>query len=204
MYWMDLKKGEPCDGLISAYRRADATSVVRESDALVRFSWHQGKEHSELWVDTEKGFSPQRLQVTGTKDDGSAGSPLFFSDVTWDKVDNVWVPTSFRIQEQHMATRVLSYELSIEWEKVNKEVDGKLFGARGMSLPTNTAVVDNRLTEPFVVDQIGMDANPVEYVPQLEETTTKYWLVIVNLAAVLIVTLIVIARRLRRNVSKTG
>ena len=59
--------------------------------------------------------------------------PRIISEVTWALRDDTWVPKTFKIQTRSGRVQ-LTYDLSFEWESVNKPVAARWFTLEGLGL----------------------------------------------------------------------
>lgn len=185
-YWMDFVKGYQFEELVESYKAETPVEIVRIPEAVFRATWIRGGTRTVVWIDSEQGVSPIRLEVSerlpAATEDGSGNwsQPKLVSDVTWQAINGVWVPRTFSIEELHLAPRVMKYELTFDWESVNQDIPDEVFSEEGLELPERTVTVDDRLGEPVVT---GLLAAP--QAPGVEPGHTFQWwlLVILNLAA---------------------
>ncbi|WP_145281335.1 hypothetical protein [Pirellulimonas nuda] len=117
-----------------------------------------------LWVDEAKQFAPIKLTygMEQTQPDGPGSQWGQESVVQWKRVSDVWVPSSARM-EHRSSQQTTTYDLEIDWKKVNEELGGQQFEIAAMELPGSTLVSEHRTDEPFVVGRL--DELPVKIHP---------------------------------------
>lgn len=158
-YYSDFERNVPLDTVIKSWDRGDAIEVVREADGLYRLRRvDEGpiSSRTTIWLDTERGYTPIRLETNDKKtgsDDWSDAITL--SQTTYQKLGNVWVPKTYHIDDRQFHPRLLAYDLVFEWESVNEPVDPKLFTVEGFDAPKGTYVVDRRIGRPIAVGVVG-------------------------------------------------
>ncbi len=172
-----LFKNRTIDESFTSLEEMPATECVEEGKGVYRIAWITTPKDRRLtiWVDAENGFTPIRLQWQHAKVFGSVDEwldPFETQEVGWRKVENVWVPTSYRAishipiplrgrgDENPPPTRSFQYDLSINWKSVNNPLDDSLFQYEAMDLPVGTAIVDTRSGDRERLGVTGIDPGP--------------------------------------------
>jgi hypothetical protein len=50
--------------------------------------------------------------------------------------------------------------MTIDWDAVNQEIDGKVFTVDGFTMPRGSVVIDNRLNVPIIIKRVGDEPFP--------------------------------------------
>lgn len=170
--WGTLDEGINPDGIV----RAILQMPVLEARLLDNGIYHIAVDYpgigtrQDTWFDSSKDFAPIKyeLRQRNPKNEGpwdlEHSKPFEYGDASWEKLKDVWVPTSMkqRIEGKEPDIR----EWNIEWISVNEPISPAEFTWQGLPLPKNTRVVDMRERRPVSLSPtsqqgLGLD-NPID------------------------------------------
>ena len=163
-----------------------------EGNGVFRVDWTATPiTHMTWWIDTSRGFTSIRLErryrlpelgETEWRD------PHETHDVTWEQIDDVWVPSTYRVFKQLELTpdkppkptdykytpryRKFTYRYTFQWESVNETVDERYFDYEDFDVPDGTYVADARSGELEILEVVG---NPVTEPRDLSRSPTPSW-----------------------------
>ncbi len=167
-------------------------NCVEDGDGVFRVDWTPVQEaHVTWWIDTRHGFTPIRLEMRRRIPELGEiewRAPHQTHEVTWKEIDDVWVPSSYRVFFQtrvpsrkpseppdHKYTlghRKFTYRYTFEWESVNETVDERYFDYEEFDLPDGTYVADARSGELAILELVG---DPLAVPRDLSEPPTSSW-----------------------------
>lgn len=214
LFWLDYEKFSSLDEVLANWERSVISNVIRAQDGLWKLDCIQGNESKilcSLWIDETRGFIPVKCEVRMMLGDDQRPReiPTYTTEVSWDKVSDVWVPVSvknvrhLRRQKDTTDYRTTSYDLTFEWEGVNNEVSDKNFDLEGLGLQRDTAIVDKRSGSPIVTklwgrsDALVNAKRPMADRPHSFLTPRIVGLIFVNCILVILVMLSVSRKRRR-------
>jgi hypothetical protein len=162
--WGNFVRGSRFEQLHTFFSKQEFREVVEEKPGIYRLECVLQTELPVLirfWIDEQKGFAPVRFESSwaNPKLAGQWQKPEVVNETSWEEVTGVWVPRSFRIQRDS-GQRKESYELSIQWEKINTPQPPELFTKEGLELKLGTYFMDTRSGKPIVVGAAGIDKFP--------------------------------------------
>jgi len=169
LYWHALAVGEPFDQIYGATVGRHYVEVDVESRGLHRIRSQDAQITTTTWLDETKDFAPVRLELRYPRAPGAAGrpnEPVMVSEVGYEQVSGVWVPTSYRIEDHIGKGNQLSYEFTLVWESVNQPVPPVYFTAEGFGVPKGTNVIDDRLGKPIITGKLDVTPALPEFRPQ--------------------------------------
>lgn len=211
--WLGVTRSFDYDDIYKHYSTR-VPAEIEIQDNIYRLSIHQDAGgipvRHEIWLDGNKGFSPihfERRFRDAKSPDGKWSEPDCISESTWNQVDGVWVPSSWKLETLKKGTVQKGYYLTFEWEAINRPIEERLFSKEGFDLPKGTYLVDLRLQKPIVTEIVGGGPN---YVLNAEATlpthswffSTWVWLLRIALVVLLVAAVLIWWRR-RVRITKT-
>jgi len=209
-YWTDMANipSTTYPLWLQVLERQKPDEVVEERRGIWRVAWNFPEYGTLslrriLWLDQNSGFSPIRTELryrSRSMPPDSWPAPKEESETTWIEAAGTWVPKTYRLSTDRGTPNAQSYELSFDWEAVNREVPAKLFSIEDLRLPRGTLVVDTSLGSTIDVGSIGPDRKVINrsfaqpppssprrswrgWGPRLPYILTAFGIVILGLAA---------------------
>jgi hypothetical protein len=152
----------------------------------LRIEYDEGLAQYVVWLDEAKGFVPVRMERAERNEPGERWEQRCVSEVSWVEKGQAWVPKSYRIVDQIVPGRTMTYELAFDWESVNEPIPEKLFTPEGFGLPKGALIINEELSKPFIEGVIGggpvrailADAEPP---PPPKEEKSTVWIAILGM-----------------------
>lgn len=181
-YWGDLRAGKRYEQLIGAVVRRPPDDCVEDEPGLFRLQWVGRNEELKsnrwktLWIDENKGYSPIRLTLNW-ETDGKAFDPDYVHEASWELVNEVWVPQSFRMSHSEWTSagsgepgaalpRVdTTLAMAIDWETVNTSIDATRFDYADFGCPAGTCITDYRSGKAVSLGTVGAPLPKFEGAP---------------------------------------
>lgn len=207
-HWGDLERFISFEELQKVLADHKPKSLVRDQEGLWRIVWEMFGVERTLWVDEVNGFTPVRSETRIRIKNGKTvewGPPRYISVVTWNRQEDVWVPTSFRLNNVPSTDNHMSFDVAFQWQTINGQLSDRLFDREGITGKERTLVVDRSTGKAIVVDVVNDDGN---YAPWTEtiasRSTVLLWIAAGNmLLLAMLIGFIVYRRRFSaRNVQK--
>jgi hypothetical protein len=206
LYWNDYSRGVEFDRLYSAISARKPTQVVDETPQVTRINWdsESSKTRQTIWFDKTAGFGIVRMQMQHRKKEPTGAvffsEPQTTSEISWQQVNNVWVPKTFRLQTEEQVGAPRSIELAFEWASVNKPIPSEDLTVENFRISKEARFIDYTGKQPVVIDILA--ANPDIEVHK--SFARNAWLPWAAITALLGVGLYLSFRYVRRNrVSKS-
>ncbi|PQO27621.1 hypothetical protein C5Y96_19025 [Blastopirellula marina] len=211
-----LFKNRTIHDSFSELEKAPASECIDEGEGIYRIVWITGPEDRRftIWVDTQNGFTPIRLQWQFYKI-GSSGEwldPFEVHEIGWRQSSSEWVPTSYRMNTQIAlpsrskpdklengtpATREIHYDLSFNWKSINEPLDDTLFEYESMELPVGTSLVDARSGDRERLGTTGV-ASGQPTAPEVRTRSPWVWLLVIGNVLFVIAVIAYFVARSRR------
>jgi hypothetical protein len=195
-----LKQSKP------SLRKLDGKKValIWEYDFGPPASRGQMRARRVIFVDTEQGYSPVRLEEYFRWPDEEFDEAAFVTTVERERRNDVWVPIQCMFWDEREQSKA-SVELQIEWLSVNIPLDESTFTPLGLEAPGGTLVANMRLgTDAGVVEEMiprdGKDDLPggplsVTGAAPLKPSKDSWLLIAINLVVVVVVVGLFLYRR---------
>jgi hypothetical protein len=163
VFYVDFVNNVSFSDIYQVFSEQLPDEMAKETENVHRLRWAMGKAMTKtLWIDEKQGFSPIRLELRMTgSEKNEDNQQRLISEVTWVLGRNVWIPKTFRIQDELSAGQSRGYEFSFEWEAINTEIPERLFTVEGMDIKDKTYIIDTRLGKGFVIEVINDDVLPL-------------------------------------------
>lgn len=194
LLWSDMTRYD-LDGLVEAYRDPSQEIVevaeVPGEAGIYRVVSKVGKRKDMkrvLEIDTNKGFSPRKLEVfqpiSYQKPDEWSPQPSQSGASEWERKADTWVPKSWKVMSRQQGRFEDRLAYTFTWEAVNQAVPKGLFSYADFKAPPGTLVLDQRTGRQIVVDRIGgVPADvPASRVPSHAPGVWKAWVLAGNAA----------------------
>lgn len=170
--WQGYVSQRPYEKCFTFFDHFAPTELVEEREGLYRMEWivADGAHRVGLWIDRKQGFAPVRQESSDRRIPANKGTghrpfppPNFQSEATWERLNGVWVPKTYRI-EQRMggpgSGKIWRYEHVFSWESVNTLPPDSLFTAEDFGIAKGSAIIDYRGQRPIIERVIGMPDSP--------------------------------------------
>jgi len=193
-----------------ALAQSSRVELVKRADDILEVVFWSSIMKRTVEIDPAKGFTARHTQVVGLDKSGQPMAlPKMESSASWKLVDGVWVPVHVSTGYYSEDGDVKTHQYDIEWEAVNPEnLDDKLFTYQSFKgVWENVYVFDRRGDKTVHIDTIGRPfrsmtgtANPTglaEGHPASEQSTRWFWLVLVNIVAIMAILIFLGWRRIR-------
>ncbi len=157
-------------------------AIENEANGISRFRFNfHGEVLWEIWVDEIHGMTPIRSVRTELKEGKRESSR---SEVTWQRIHDVWVPSTFSIRMSSRSTMDRELSLIMNWESVNQPLEAKLFTARGLAEADQTiqVVADTSLGQVVIEPAIQLPMPSVtisaSMKPVKPDSSSRFWWII--------------------------
>lgn len=188
----DLEYNSKFEQLLAFLTKQELIEVVQEGPRICRLTWAFGKDNHlrrTVWFDREQGYAPVRMELRRS---WAPEPPMQTSETTWAEVSGAWVPKSFSIQEE-FSPGVRRYQLSLDWESVNKPIAETLFTAKGLELKEDAQVVSVELGKPILLGHTSDD--DLRPLPSADRRALRVWIAAITGAVLLTIVAVWILRR---------
>ncbi len=157
MDWPEFEGRIRLDEILDSRQfRMNCHSVEIDESGISRLKVRSDWTEYEMWIDEKQGMTPIRISRKDRRDSLKETSR---SDVSWKIQNGVWVPASFRIEDNSEAGSTQSYAMTIEWKNVNEPLDPVVFSPQGIT-DDNAFMADMRLG-PGVLERVRPKPLPV-------------------------------------------
>lgn len=170
----------------------EIVEVTEETNGLHRVVWTYGEGNClkrTVWFDEKLGYSPVRLE-------GHIENVLTQScEASWDKISDVWVPSTLRLEKTRNGKLDYGLELIFEWVSVNEPIAELPFTAEGLELSPGTDVISTQLGgRPISLGKIGEEVGepPPKRIPGPRRMLV---FAVSLLLLVLILTIVIVVQR---------
>jgi hypothetical protein len=139
---MGYLKNTQMPKIVDGYTKSASNGKVSRVDGTtVRLEWKDEFLRTIIDFDEKMGYLPTRYEERWLRHPpGESNDPIETSTVRWTRVNGIWVPVHLLQVSGTKPGPVDSYDLTFEWESVNKPVPAELFMTRGMGLPDGTLI----------------------------------------------------------------
>lgn len=169
----DVTSGGAFEEILTKFAKAGEPVRIEEQGGRATVTWHLKYEELIWVVQTENGFTPERIERRRRIDlegDEFEQEPFQVQEIKWDRKEKVWVPVQYSVSytrrvpqivegKEHFVDEYKQWNWNIDWKSVNGPLDeAGLFDYRGIDLPTGTTISDQRTGKARTVQHGSMNA----------------------------------------------
>jgi len=162
--------------------------VQEEENGIFAVTKKSGDVELRIWFDTQRGYSPIRIEQVLTPKDTKEPIVLHSCKTEWEQVAGVWIP----IRSADIDRKGRKKEMNLRWEKVNEAVPQRMFDLKDFDIESTTLLVDSRVNPPLIEKVMTFDT-PIE--SKSDNTNLRRWLIALNAVIVCLIGLLLVLRQ---------
>lgn len=171
-----FKRSVSYEKVMSAFEiDLEVHSIQRNAAGLWEILFRARYTESEIWVDEVNGMTPIRAIVRDLREglkERNRPEIVASTEVDWKSMKDVGVPVSLRMSGTSPNGTFESYQLTLEWSRINEPLDPKIFTAAGITENKNAVAMDMRLGQ-VVVERVHPHPIPVVTPKAIEPLVPK-------------------------------